>query len=107
MQSASWSVPSAGHPQIIGAYRPRRNPVRQYCWLDYLVIVRQACWIGWSHMSKITPRDIESIVQLFEPGDRHPLELAFRFTTPRLTHLPGDRRSSDTDLSRTPPHASP
>src|SRR5260370_39346342 len=105
MQSASWSVPSAGHPQIIGAYRPRRNPVRQYCWLDYLVIVRQDCWIGWSHMSKITPRDIESIVQLFEAGDWNALELRFGVTDLFLSKRPGDRPSWSKVGPGTPPDA--
>jgi acetyl-CoA carboxylase biotin carboxyl carrier protein len=44
-------------------------------------------------MSKITPRDVESIVQLFETGDWNALELRFGTTDLFLSKRPGDRPS--------------
>src|SRR5260370_37324791 len=58
-------------------------------------------------MSKITPRDIESIVQLFEAVDWNALELQFGVTDLFLSKRPGDRPSWSKVGPATPPDASP
>ena len=54
-------------------------------------------------MSKITQRDIESIVQLFETGDWNALELRFGVTDLFLSKRPGDRPSWSELGAKTPP----